>query len=92
MIAPLGWASAPTLGAEYVIHISVDGLNAGILQSLIDAGEAPNFKRFEDEGAWRNAEGSTTDLQADGNRDGHVDGADYELWKANFGQTATLAR
>jgi hypothetical protein len=38
-------------GAEYVIHISVDGLNSGVLQSLIDAGEAPNFKRFEDEGA-----------------------------------------
>jgi hypothetical protein len=38
--------------AEYVIHISVDGLNSGVLQSLIDAGEAPNFKRFEDEGAW----------------------------------------
>jgi len=52
MIVFLGWASAPTLGAEYVIHISVDGLNDSILQSLIDAGEAPNFKRFEDEGAW----------------------------------------
>jgi hypothetical protein len=38
--------------AEYVVHISVDGLNAGVLQSLIDAGEAPNFRRFEDEGAW----------------------------------------
>jgi hypothetical protein len=38
--------------AEYVIHISVDGLNSGVLQSLIDAGQAPNFKRFEDEGAW----------------------------------------
>src|SRR3982751_2839549 len=38
--------------AEHVIHISVDGLNSGVLQSLIDAGEAPNFKRFENEGAW----------------------------------------
>jgi hypothetical protein len=38
--------------AEYVVHISVDGLNSVVLQSLIDAGEAPNFKRFEDEGAW----------------------------------------
>ncbi len=37
--------------AEYVVHISVDGLNAATLQSLIDSGEAPNFKRFEDEGA-----------------------------------------
>src|SRR5690242_16197030 len=38
--------------AEFVIHISVDGLNASVLQSIVDAGLAPNFKRFEDEGAW----------------------------------------
>lgn len=38
--------------AEYVIHISVDGLNSSVLQSLIDGGQAPNFKRFEEEGAW----------------------------------------
>jgi hypothetical protein len=35
-----------------VIHISVDGLNDSMLQDLVDAGQAPNFKRFEDEGAW----------------------------------------
>jgi hypothetical protein len=35
-----------------VIHISVDGLNASVLQSLIDAGQAPTFKRLQDEGAW----------------------------------------
>jgi hypothetical protein len=46
----LGGTSAEA--AEYVIHISVDGLNARVIQSLIDAGEAPNFKRFEEEGAW----------------------------------------
>src|SRR6185295_4002035 len=45
-------ASKATPAAEYVIHISVDGLNPRVMQSLIDAGEAPNFKRFEDEGAW----------------------------------------
>jgi hypothetical protein len=44
--------SVAAQAAEYVIHISVDGLNSGVLQSLVDAGEAPNFKRFEDEGAW----------------------------------------
>lgn len=38
--------------AEYVIHISVDGLNDAMLQELVDAGQTPNFKRFEDEGAW----------------------------------------
>src|SRR4051794_3277194 len=43
--------TAAVHAAEYVIHISVDGLNSGVLQSLIDAGKAPNFKRFEDEGA-----------------------------------------
>ncbi len=57
------WASAllnsRLAAAEYVIHISVDGLNSRVLQSLIDAGEAPNFKRFEDEGAW------TTNARAD---------------------------
>jgi len=44
--------SNPLCAAEFVIHISVDGLNSSVLQSLIDAGQAPNFKRFEDEGAW----------------------------------------
>lgn len=38
--------------AEYVIHISVDGLNAEYMQQLIDSGEAPNLKRLQDEGAW----------------------------------------
>ncbi len=32
--------------ADYVIHISVDGLGAPYLQAMIDAGRAPNFKRF----------------------------------------------
>jgi hypothetical protein len=53
------WPINSTRAAEYVIHISVDGLNAGVMQSLIDAGQAPNFKRFEDEGAW------TTNARAD---------------------------
>lgn len=44
--------AAGCFGAEHVIHISVDGLNAQLLQQLIDDGNAPNFKRFEDEGAW----------------------------------------
>src|SRR4051812_40568325 len=44
--------TAAVQAAEYVIHISVDGLNSGVLQSLIDDGKAPSFKRFEDEGAW----------------------------------------
>ena len=56
----LGLVATEQAGAaEYVIHISVDGLNSHVLQSLIDAGDAPNFKRFEDEGAW------TTNARAD---------------------------
>jgi hypothetical protein len=38
--------------AEYVIHVSVDGLNARLLQEVIDAGHAPTFRRLEKEGAW----------------------------------------
>lgn len=47
------WCAIDTaaLAAEHVVHISVDGLNASLLKSLIDAGSAPNFKRFQDEGA-----------------------------------------
>jgi predicted AlkP superfamily pyrophosphatase or phosphodiesterase len=40
--------------ATYVIHISVDGLASGILQTLIDEGQLPNFKRIQSEGAWTN--------------------------------------
>lgn len=42
----------PSEAADHVIHISVDGLNDSMMQSLVDAGQAPTFKRFEDEGAW----------------------------------------
>jgi hypothetical protein len=45
---------APIEAAEYVIHISVDGLHPGHLQTQINAGLAPHFKRFQDEGAWTN--------------------------------------
>ncbi len=40
--------------AEYVIHISVDGLRPADMQALIDAGEAPYFERFQVEGAGTN--------------------------------------
>ena len=41
-------------GPQYVICISVDGLGSSYLQSLIDANEAPNFRRFQTEGAGTN--------------------------------------
>jgi hypothetical protein len=40
--------------ADHVIHISVDGLRPDYLQTVINSGQAPNFKRFQDEGAWTN--------------------------------------
>jgi arylsulfatase A-like enzyme len=50
LVGELGTRHA--LAADHVIHISVDGLNAGVLQSIIEAGQAPNFKRLDDEGAF----------------------------------------
>ena len=38
--------------ADFLIHVSVDGLRPDYLQTLVNAGNAPNFKRFQDEGAW----------------------------------------
>jgi predicted AlkP superfamily pyrophosphatase or phosphodiesterase len=43
-------AAAPA--AEFVVHISVDGLHPGHLQRAVDAGEAPTFKRMQAESAW----------------------------------------
>jgi predicted AlkP superfamily pyrophosphatase or phosphodiesterase len=46
--------SAAAASAEFVINISVDGLNAGLLRSLIDGdegGDFENFRRLVDEGA-----------------------------------------
>ena len=40
--------------ADFVIQISVDGLGASYLQSLVNLGEVPNFARFQTEGAWTN--------------------------------------
>jgi hypothetical protein len=42
----------PALAAEHVIHVSIDGLNASLMQEVIDSGKAPHLKRFQDEGAW----------------------------------------
>lgn len=40
--------------SNYVVEISVDGLGSKYLQPLIEKNEAPNFKRFQTEGAWTN--------------------------------------
>jgi hypothetical protein len=45
------FAPSALCAADYVIHISVDGLNAKTLQSAIDSGETPTFQRLRDEGA-----------------------------------------
>ena len=52
VLLPVVTAWLPSLqlrAAEYVIHISVDGLNASMLQSVIEAGNAANFKRLQTE-------------------------------------------
>lgn len=49
-----GCASLPASGADFVIQISVDGLRPDYLQAVINAGNAPNFKRFQEEGVWTN--------------------------------------
>ena len=54
-LASLSIAFATTSkAAEHVVHISVDGLRPSFLQQLIDTDMAPNFKRFQTEGAWTN--------------------------------------
>jgi len=39
------WAESP----KQVIAISVDGLGSSYLQTIVDKGQAPNFKRFQTE-------------------------------------------
>ncbi|WP_197525644.1 alkaline phosphatase family protein [Pseudobythopirellula maris] len=50
VVNAVAWAGA----ADHVIQISVDGLRPDLLQTLIDRGDAPNFQRFQSEGAWTN--------------------------------------
>lgn len=57
LIAPFGQlatggAAFASGDAQYVIHISVDGLATRFLQQLVDEGQLPNFKRLQTEGAW----------------------------------------
>src|SRR5262245_28650200 len=40
--------------ADYVIHISIDGLRPSYMQTVIDGGLAPSLRRFQLEGAWTN--------------------------------------
>jgi hypothetical protein len=52
IVVGLHWFGPRSHAADYVVNISVDGLRPDYLQARIDAGSAPNFKRFQDEGAW----------------------------------------
>ena len=52
----------PARGVEYVINISVDGLGATYLKSLVNTNQLPNFRRLQVEGAWtNNARNDTAD-------------------------------
>ena len=54
-ISLVGLCLVPSASAaDFVIHISVDGLRSDYMQTLINNGSAPNFKRFQTEGAWTN--------------------------------------
>ncbi len=56
LAAPGGMMSRQTLAADadYVIEVSVDGLNSTYLEALIAGNQLPNFKRIQSEGAWTN--------------------------------------
>jgi hypothetical protein len=47
-------AAAQADGLTYIVHISVDGMGYDYDQLLMDAGQLPNLKRFETQGAWTN--------------------------------------
>jgi hypothetical protein len=49
-----GATSSRCFAADFVIHVSVDGLRPDYMQNVINAGNAPNFKRLQDDGAWTN--------------------------------------
>jgi len=52
-LAVLGRAAVAGEGpAQYVIHVSVDGLAPAYLEALLDEGAVPGFKRLQTEGVW----------------------------------------
>jgi hypothetical protein len=54
-VLAIGSADAPPIeAADFVIHISIDGLRPDYMQTQINAGSTPNLKRLQDEGAWTN--------------------------------------
>ncbi len=69
------------INATQDLHVTIPGDYN--LDGTVDAADQVICKR---------AQGSTTDLRADGNHDGRVDQADLDLWRANFGKTARIEK
>ena len=59
LVIALRTACENVYAADYVIHVSIDGLNAQTMQSVVVDGSAPTIERLEREGAW------TTNARAD---------------------------
>lgn len=78
--------------------------SAGVTSTLVDAflplgGVEPIAGDYDFDGTvdgndylvWKQAFGSTTDLDADGNKDGVVNAADFTVWRDNLGATQPAA-
>lgn len=81
---------AVTAGNRYYLGLSTEEGIGRFTASLVigtpQAGDYSHDGRADaaDYTLWRNALGSTTNLQADGNGNGIVDQFDYNVWKSNF--------
>lgn len=74
--------------------LCAQGLASGDFCSAATPGDYDHNGQIEanDYVKWRDTLGSTTHLDADGNRNGIIDEGDYDAWKTNFGAIAAGQR